>query len=199
MSASLDDARASRAVRPKRVAFTDAALYTPAGVIVLGAVVWSAVGGDYTFGGRWPWGGSLALGASVAADCIVAGIYLVVLVPAILMVVHKQPVQLRSITLAVYAVVALLDFVGLFAFVYLNVAHLVPGSFGPHSLGRLDAVYVATTTLTTVGSGTLQPASEAARAAVTIESALGLLLVIGALGVLVSRLADARHNLSAKR
>lgn len=153
----MTDTGSGRNAARTRVTFTDAALYMPRGVLALCALVWSAVGADYTFGGRWPWGGALPPAASVAADCFVAALYLVLLIPAILMVVHKEPVKLRSGTLVLYALLAALDFIGLFAFVYLNIGHLVPGSFGPHSLGRLDAVYVATTTLTTVGSGTLQP------------------------------------------
>ena len=160
---------------------------TPWGVIVLGAAVWGAVGSGYIFASHTPWGQPLPVAVGVGVDCFAASLYIVVVVYGIFTIVHRPPTDWGGVALASFAVLGLIDFIGLFAFIYLNIDQLAPHSFGAVPLTKVDAVYVATTTLTSLGSGTVEPISEASRAVVTVESGVSLALVVGALGLLISR------------
>lgn len=169
------------------------------GVLVLGAAVWVAVGSGYIFGSHTPWGQSLPVAASVGVDSLAASLYVGIVVYGIFTLVHRPPADWGGVELASFAVIGLIDFIGLFAFIYLNIDQLVPHSFGAVPLTNLDAVYVATTTLTSLGSGSVEPTSEASRAIVTVESGVSLALVVGALGLLISRFVVRTANSNASQ
>jgi voltage-gated potassium channel len=68
----------------------------------------------------------------------------------------------------------------------LEIAAYHLGSFHG-GLSRLDAVYRAVTTFTTVGSGDLYPIGAAARAAVTAETVLAVSMLGVGLSIVLSR------------
>lgn len=95
--------------------------------------------------------------------------------------------------IVVFFTCTVLDFVAVFAYAYETIERQSPHSFGA-DLSRLDAIYVSVTTLTTVGPGTLAPRTEFARAVVTVESSLSVLLVAVGLALLVSHLRPANDG-----
>ena len=78
----------------------------------------------------------------------------------------------------------------LFATIYVRVAAETPGSFTTDALTRLDMLYFTVTVFATVGFGDISPATQAARALVTVQMVLNL-LVLGA-GIRVLTLAVKR-------
>lgn len=83
---------------------------------------------------------------------------------------------------------------GAFAETYLTLARDVSGSFPDQSkFTSLDAAYVAITTFTSVGSGSLQPIGQWARATVMAESAVALISVGVGLALVVAAVT-ARHG-----
>ena len=61
-------------------------------------------------------------------------------------------------------------------------------------LTHLDTVYITLGNLTTVGSGSLVPQSEAGRLLVTLQYAVDLIFVVIVLGTIVSQLATRRSR-----
>lgn len=84
-------------------------------------------------------------------------------------------------------VLAFLVLVEDFAFVYLALQHDVPNAFS-QPMSSVDALYLAATTMTTVGGGGLYPTIDASRMAVTTETLLGVGVIGVGLSVLVARL-----------
>lgn len=81
----------------------------------------------------------------------------------------------------------ILNLIGGFAFTYFELSSYVPESFtGQDSLSSIDAIYVAVTTFTSVGSGSIQPATQTARALITLESITSLIAVALGLGLVIA-------------
>lgn len=84
---------------------------------------------------------------------------------------------------------------GSFAQIYLDLARTVPGSFTDQAkFSDLDAAYVSITTFTSLGSGSIQPTGEAARAVVTLESFVALITVAIAIGLMVAGIAGRKES-----
>ena len=73
-----------------------------------------------------------------------------------------------------------------FAGIYRLLDVWIPGSFSER-LSPGDAFYVAITTFTSLGSGQLSPVSAPARAAVTVESILSVLVIAVGVALVLNR------------
>ena len=87
--------------------------------------------------------------------------------------------------------ILIFSLLGLFGNVYQLLEVEFPNSFR-HGLTGLDAMYVSVTTFTTVGSGSLTPDGQYARAAVSVESVMALFVVAVGLAQLLTRFVRAR-------
>jgi len=92
---------------------------------------------------------------------------------------------LRTITLTVPL------FLVVFAVSYLEMGRSDPGTWS-ESLSRMDALYFTVTTFSTVGYGDITPVTQAARAVVTLQMALDLLIVGFVARFVVEAVRDAR-------
>lgn len=92
--------------------------------------------------------------------------------------------EFRNVTRASYPEIRALEAVGVmlplvllpFASAYFVMSHEVQGSFGAQ-LSRLDSLYFTITTFATVGYGDITAKSEAARAVVTGQMVIDLVLI----------------------
>jgi Ion channel len=82
--------------------------------------------------------------------------------------------------------------IGFFAWAYLILHAADSGSF--HEMSRIDAIYLAVTTLTTVGSGTLSPNDDAARALVAVNSLSSLFVIAVGVALLIGGLRSAASS-----
>jgi voltage-gated potassium channel len=86
----------------------------------------------------------------------------------------------------------------LFATCYYLMGQAGPAHFS-EALTRLDALYFTITTFATVGFGDIVATSEAARAVVTIQMVLGLILVGLIARVVVAAVQEARNRQTGER
>lgn len=92
--------------------------------------------------------------------------------------------QVRAVTVSPYPRLRALEVVAtvvpffliLFSGIYLAISQADPAAFS-EPLGRLDALYFATTTFATVGFGDIVARTEGARVVVTVQMIGGLILV----------------------
>jgi len=89
---------------------------------------------------------------------------------------------------ALFFVASVAVHIGAFAFIYLNIYEADPESFSTPLSGPSDVFYLATTTFTTVGSGSLAPMSGVARVAVATESLLSVVMVVVGVTLVLRRL-----------
>lgn len=75
-------------------------------------------------------------------------------------------------------------FIVVFSYTYVWMSTDDPGNFS-QTLGRLDAVYFVITVLTTVGFGDITAISQGARAVVSLQMILDLILIVGVAKLLV--------------
>jgi hypothetical protein len=86
-------------------------------------------------------------------------------------------------------------YVSLFAYSYLLLSAADPGAFSEGKLVPEDALYLAVTTFTTIGSGSLQPMHHSARLLVASQTTLDFVLIAAAVAIVLNwytgRLAKA--------
>jgi len=88
-------------------------------------------------------------------------------------------------------------FLILFASTYFVMGDTAPGDFS-ESLTRLDALYFSITTFATVGFGDITAVSEGARAVVTVQMVLGMILLGVIVRVIVGAVQVARSRQQAE-
>ena len=125
----------------------------------------------------------------------------------LLMLVAVSAVQVRSVLRsstpglrAVEAIsVTLTLFLLLFATSYAVMTRVEPGSFDVPPMTRLDGLYFTVTVFATVGFGDLSPVSQVARAVVTTQMVLDLLLLGLGIRVFVSAVEESRQRSGGSR
>jgi hypothetical protein len=147
-------------------------------------LIWSLVAHN------WLGYGEIAGGAFGTVTGLVAIIFLLAIwsILWLIRLVHDEEAFLKSgarLLTGCFALVVI-DLIGTFAYGYLAIDHYTPGSFH-EPLNPLTAVYLATTTFTTVGSGGIYPTMSAARAAVTAESGCSVGVLLIGLSLLLAR------------
>jgi len=133
--------------------------------------------------------------ASLFSDVFVF-VYPIGFVAWVIWLVHSDESRLADpVRVAFFFAATAAIHLGSFAWLYLAIDDLWPHSFIAHEpLSRLQAAYVSVTTFTTVGSGSLVPLTDVARAAVATESLLSVvMLAVGAV-LVVNRLASDTRN-----
>ena len=99
----------------------------------------------------------------------------------------RERLPLRTTALVALAALAV-ALIAAFAGLYLETQGVVSATGVLHK--RIDAIYFSTVTMTTLGYGDFVPRSDAARLIVMAELASAVLLLVGALPLLVSRLGS---------
>ena len=89
---------------------------------------------------------------------------------------------------------ALIMLVVTFAYAYVAMSHIDPGSF-TQPINRVDGVYLTTTILSTVGFGDITPVTRTARIVVTLQEVLDLVVI----GVVIKVLFGTAETAIAKR
>jgi hypothetical protein len=92
--------------------------------------------------------------------------------------------------------IGIVGMVGAFAGAYLELGYASRGCFNPNVHHHIDAIYVALTNFTTVGSGGFSPHSGACRLVVAGESVVGVAVVAVGIAVLAARLVVYRSQAS---
>ena len=100
-------------------------------------------------------------------------------------------IKMRS-TFRALLLALVVSMIGFFAWAYLILHAADSGSF--HEMSRIDAIYLAVTTLTTVGSGTLSPNDDAARALVAVNSLSSLFVIAVGVALLIGGLRSAASS-----
>lgn len=136
-------------------------------------------------------------GTNTGLSVLVVGItvLVVVVIRQLQQILAAEHPQLRAVV-AVATVVPLFVFV--FAYVYVWLSSIDPANF-TESIGRLDGVYFVVTVFTTVGFGDITPVTSTARAVVTLQMVLDLVLigVVAKLIVGASRVGVRRRRAEA--
>lgn len=96
------------------------------------------------------------------------------------------PDELSRQDLAFLFIASLSAFVAAFAFVHWQLSVWTPRSYAPGALSKIDAVYFTLTVFTTTGFGDIHAETGTARAWVTTQMAVGLVLVAVVLSVAVN-------------
>lgn len=125
---------------------------------------------------------------------VVAGIVLSVLAVGLVAVVIAREVRRGERRLTGYHLLVALEIVLVtFALLYYLLASSSPGQFvGLRT--RLDGLYFATTTITTVGYGDVHPAGQLARGFVTVQLIFNLVFVAAFANLWRDRMAQARSE-----
>lgn len=122
---------------------------------------------------------------------IVILVFLAVLVLEARIVVAARVPQVRAVAAAVESVML---FICLFALLHLSLSTTDPASFS-EPLDRMGALYFSVSTLATVGFGDISPATQLARAVVTVQmlAGLGVLVLIGKVTFYAARQGMTRN------
>ena len=131
--------------------------------------------------------------------------FAVIVVAGVIILIAVIVFQVRSVMRAEYPAVTAVEaltvtaplFLLLFAATYYLMSQADPANFNLPGLTRSDTLYFTVTIFTTVGFGDIVASSHSARAMVTVQMVLDLILIGAVIRVFIAAVKQARGNRAA--